>query len=146
MPAKMRMMSLMCKPCMLWGFTAIAALLTLGCSGPEEGLYTGKIGNKRRVEVRVNPDGEVTLNGYWREELTGNHERGTLKGKDMDALVFEGPANKKFKLRFLYEEDANDLVIMAIQSRNFGPGARYIKTEEDSVFDPPPRLTLLSGK
>jgi hypothetical protein len=146
MPAKMRMMSLMCKPFMLWGFSIVTALLSLGCSGPEEGLYTGKIGNKHKVEVRVSPDGGATLNGYWKEELTGSHERGTLKGKDMDALVFEGPASKKFKLRFLYEEDANDLVIRAIQSRNFGPGARYTQTEEDSVFDPPPRLTLLSGK
>ena len=98
------------------------------------------------MEIRVSPDGEIKLSGYWKEELTGSHERGTLKGKDMDALVFEGPADKKFKLRFLYEEDGNDLVIRAVQSRTYGPGARYVSTEEDSVFDPPPRLALSSGK
>jgi hypothetical protein len=124
----------------------ILYICATGCSGPEEGLYSGKIGNKRRVEISVSPDGEIKLSGYWQEELTGTHEHGTLKGEDMDALVFEGPADKKFKLRFLYEEDGNDMVIRAVQSRTFGPGARYVSTEEDSVFDPPPRLALSSGK
>ena len=66
-----------------------------------------------------------------------------LKGEDMDALVFEGPASKKFKLRILYHEEENELIIRAIQSRNYGPGARYVSTEEESVFDPPPRLLKL---
>ena len=136
----------MCKPVTSLFLGAILWIYATGCSGPEEGLYSGKIGNKRRVEIRVSPDGEIKLSGYWKEELTGSHERGTLKGKDMDALVFEGPADKKFKLRFLYEEDGNDLVIRAVQSRTYGPGARYVSTEEDSVFDPPPRLALSSGK
>jgi hypothetical protein len=136
----------MCKPFTYLILAVILFFCATGCSGPEEGLYSGKIGNKSRVEIKVSPDGEVTLNGYWQEELSGRHERGTLKGEDMNALVFEGPADKKFKLRFLYEEDGNDLVIRAVQSRTYGPGARYVSTEKDSVFDPPPRLTLFAGK
>ena len=135
----------MCKPFTYLILAVILFFCATGCSGPEEGLYSGKIGNKRRVEIRVSTD-EIKLSGYWQEELTGRHEHGTLKGEDMDALVFEGPANKKFKLRFLYEEDGNDLVIQAVQSRTYGPGARYLSTEEDSVFDPPPRLTLFAGQ
>jgi hypothetical protein len=135
----------MCKSFTYLVLGTILYICATGCSGPEEGLYSGKIGNKRRVEIRVSPD-EIKLSGYWQEELTGRHEHGTLKGEDMDALVFEGPANKKFKLRFLYEEDGNDLVIRAVQSRTYGPGARYVSTEKDSVFDPPPRLTLFAGK
>jgi hypothetical protein len=135
----------MCKSFTYLVLGTILYICATGCSGPEEGLYSGKIGNKRRVEIRVSPD-EIKLSGYWQEELTGRHEHGTLKGEDMDALVFEGPANKKFKLRFLYEEDGNDLVIRAVQSRIYGPGARYVSTEEDSVFDPPPRLTLFAGQ
>ena len=111
-----------------------------GCGGPDEGIYTGKIGKKRKVEIRVTPDDEVILDGYWQEPLKGEHQRGSLKGEDMDALVFEGPASKKFKLRILYQEEENELIIRAIQSRNYGPGARYVSTEEESVFDPPPRL------
>jgi hypothetical protein len=136
----------MCKAFISILLGAILYICATGCSGPEEGLYSGKIGNKRRVEIRVSSDGEIKLAGYWQEELIGRHERGTLKGEDMDALVFEGPANKKFKLRFLYEEDGNDLVIQAVQSRTYGPGARYVSTEEDSVFDPPPRLTLFASQ
>ena len=135
----------MCKSFTYLVLGTILSICATGCSGPEEGLYSGKIGNKRRVEIRVSTD-EIKLSGYWQEELTGRHEHGTLKGEDMDALVFEGPANKKFKLRFLYEEDGNDLVIRAVQSRTYGPGARYVSTEEDSVFDPPPRLAFSSGK
>ena len=114
-----------------------------GCGGPDEGIYTGKIGKKRKVEIRVSPDDEVVLDGYWQEPLKGEHQRGTLKGEDMDAFVFEGPASKKFKLRILYQEEENELIIRAIQSRNYGPGTRYVSTEEDSVFDPPPRLLRL---
>ena len=136
----------MCKPFTPLILGAVLYICATSCSGPEEGVYNGKIGNKSRVEIRVSPDGEIKLSGYWQEELTGSHERGTLKGKDIDALVFEGPADKKFKLRLLYEEDGNDLIIRAVQSRTYGPGARYVSTEEDAVFDPPPRLTLFAGQ
>lgn len=120
-------------------FAIIAGLL--GCGGPDAGTYEGKIGGKKQVIIRVNEDGSVVLEGYWQESLKGSHERGTLKGEDMDALVFEGPQNKKFKLRMLYQKEADDLIILAIQSRTYGPGSRYVTTEKDSVFDPPPRLS-----
>ena len=116
----------------------------LGCSGPEEGVYTGKIGNKKEVTIRINTDGLVELEGYWKQPLQGGHERGSLRGKDMDALVFEGPESKKFKLRFLYEKDEDSLIIRAIHSRTYGPGARYISTEEESALNPAPRLSRLS--
>ena len=116
----------------------------LGCSGPEEGVYTGKIGNKKEVIIRIKTDGLVELEGYWKQPLQGGHERGSLRGKDMDALVFEGPESKKFKLRFLYEKDEDSLIIRAIHSRTYGPGARYISTEEESALNPAPRLSRLS--
>ena len=50
--------------------------------------------------------------------------RDLLRGKDMDALVFEGPESKKFKLRFLYEKDEDSLIIRAIHSRTYGPGSQ----------------------
>ena len=123
---------------------AFCLLGCLGCSGPEEGVYIGKIGNKKEVTIRINTDGLVELEGYWKQPLQGGHERGSLKGKDMDALVFEGPESKKFKLRFLYEKDEDSLIIRAIHSRTYGPGARYISTEEESALNPAPRLSRLS--
>jgi len=116
----------------------------LGCSGPEEGVYTGKIGNKKEVTIRIKTDGLVELEGYWKQPLQGGHDQGSLRGKDMDALVFEGPESKKFKLRFLYEKDEDSLIIRAIHSRTYGPGARYISTEEESALNPAPRLSRLS--
>jgi hypothetical protein len=116
----------------------------LGCSGPEEGVYTGKIGTKKAVTIRIKTDGLVELEGYWKQPLQGGHDKGSLKGKDMHALVFEGPVGKKFKLRFLYEMEGESLVIRAIHSRTYGPGARYIPTEEDSALNPAPRLSRLS--
>jgi len=123
---------------------AFCLLGCLGCSGPEEGVYTGKIGNKKEVIIRIKTDGLVELEGYWKQPLQGGHERGSLRGKDMDALVFEGPESKKFKLRFLYEKDEDSLIIRAIHSRTYGPGARYIPTEEDSALNPAPRLSRMS--
>jgi len=114
-------------------------LLICGCGGPSEGHYSGKVGFKN-VDIHVDSEGVVTLDGYWQEPLTGSFERGSLKGKNLDALVFQGPVQKKFKLRILYEEDGDDWMIHSIQSRTFGPGARYLPTENESVFKPLPRL------
>jgi hypothetical protein len=115
-------------------------LLFCGCGAPDEGTYTGKIGTKN-VSIEVDQEGAITLQGYWQKPLRGSYDRGAYKGKDMSALVFEGPAGKKFKLRILYEEDGEEWVVHAVQSRAYGPGARYVPTEEDSVFSPPPRLS-----
>ena len=134
----------MFKPSTISSTLCFCLLGILGCAGPEEGVYTGKIGKKKEVTIRVLSDGLVELEGYWKDTLQGRHDRGSLKGKDMNALVFEGPADKRFKLRFLYEEDAESLIIRAIHSRTYGPGARYIPTEEDSALNPAPRLARLS--
>ena len=118
----------------------VLVFILWGCGAPDEGTYSGKIGSKQ-VTIEVRPDGEIVLNGYWQKTLTGSYERGTFQGRDMQALVFEGPEDKKFKLRILYEEEGEEWVIYAVQSRTYGPGARYVSTEEDSVFSPPPRLS-----
>ena len=118
----------------------VSVFILLGCGAPEEGIYSGTIGSKQ-VTIQVKPDGEIMLNGYWQKPLTGTYDRGTFQGKDMKALVFEGPEDKKFKLRILYEEEGQEWVVYAVQSRTYGPGARYVSTEEDSVFSPPPRLS-----
>ena len=119
------------------------ALAMFGCAALDEGQYSGRIGKKREVTLRILPDSTVELEGYWQEPLQGTQETGNLKDKTYDALVFLGPEDKKFKLRFIYEKDGEDLVILAIHSRTFGPGARYAPTEPDSLFTNPPRLTRL---
>lgn len=111
-----------------------------GCSNPQEGTYCGNVGSKKNVSLSISANGTVELNGYWSETLVGRHERASLKGENVDAFVFDGPANKKFKLRILHRKSDDYLSILAIQSRSYGPGTRYAPTEEDSVFEPPPRL------
>jgi hypothetical protein len=133
----------MSKPALSLTIWSLLLIALNGCGGPDEGIYTGVIGSKKNIRLFVDSDGIIELEGYWRENLIGRHEKGSLKGKNMDALVFEGPKEKNFKLRFLYEEEGREMVIRAIQSRTYGPGSRYVPTENDSVFDPPPRLSLL---
>jgi hypothetical protein len=130
--------------CSTGAFCIVFVFILFGCGAPGDGIYSGKIGSKQ-VTVEVKPDGEIALTGYWQRPLSGAYERGTFQGKDMKALVFEGPVDKKFKLRILYEEEGEDWVIYAVQSRTYGPGARYVSTEEDSVFSPPPRLSPQPG-
>ena len=132
----------MSKPASFLAIWSILLIALTGCGGPDEGIYSGVIGSKKNIRLFVGSDGIIELEGYWRENLIGRHEKGSLKGKNMDALVFEGPKEKNFKLRFLYEKDGKEMVIRAIQSRTYGPGSRYVPTEKDSVFDPPPRLSL----
>jgi hypothetical protein len=125
-------------------FWIFLVFILFGCGAPDEGTYTGKIGSKQ-VTITVTPLGEIILKGYWQKTLTGFYERGTFQGMDMKALVFEGPEDKKFKLRILYEKEGEDWVVYAVQSRTYGPGARYVSTEEDSVFSPRPRLSPQPG-
>ena len=47
----------------------------------EEGIYLGVIGSKKNIRLYVGTDGVIELEGYWRENLVGRHEKGTLKGK-----------------------------------------------------------------
>ena len=133
----------MSNPALFLSIWSVSLIVLTGCGAPEEGIYTGVIGSKKNIRLYVGTDGVIELEGYWRENLVGRHEKGTLKGKNMDALVFEGPKEKNFKLRFLYQEEGKEMVIRAIQSRTYGPGSRYVPTEKDSVFDPPPRLSLV---
>ena len=132
----------MSKPPLSLAIWSVFLIIMNGCGGPDEGIYSGVIGSKKNIRLFVGSDGIIELEGYWRENLVGRHEKGSLKGKNMEALVFEGPKEKNFKLRFLYEKDGKEMVIRAIQSRTYGPGSRYVPTEKDSVFDPPPRLSL----
>jgi len=133
----------MSKTALSFAICSVFLIIMTGCGGPDEGIYSGVIGSKKNIRLFVGSDGIIELEGYWRENLIGRHEKGSLKGKNMDALVFEGPKEKNFKLRFLYEKEGGDMIIRAIQSRTYGPGSRYVPTEKDSVFDTPPRLSLL---
>ena len=47
----------------------------LGCAGPEEGVYTGKIGNKKEVTIRIKTDGLVNLKG-----IGSNHSKAAMTG------------------------------------------------------------------
>ena len=94
----------MCKPMIFRFLASILQFYCLAVVGQNEGIYSGKIGDKKKVEIRVNQGKEVVLDGYWQEALKGTHEPVTYKGEDMGALVFEGPASKKFKLRILYQD------------------------------------------
>ena len=60
----------------------------LGCAGPEEGIYIGKIGNKKEVTIRIKTDGLVELEGYWKQPLQGGHDQGSLKRQGYGCTCF----------------------------------------------------------
>tara|TARA_B100001093_G_scaffold259864_1_gene248404 strand:- start:2681 stop:3085 length:405 start_codon:yes stop_codon:yes gene_type:complete len=120
-------------------------ILLVSCGGSGlDGIYEGKIGSKNRVSIFFFKGNEAELKGYWSEVLNGAFQQSTLKGKTVDSIVFTGPEEKPFKLRICYEAKDGHLEILAIHSRIFGPGARYVPTEPSSTFaDPSPKLYKL---
>ncbi len=117
--------------------TLFLVLATLGCGGSGlDGEYAGRIGDKMEVSLVFSDDGQVELRGYWPEPLNGSYEKASLRGEAVDALVFWGPEEKKFKLRVMYAKDDDKLEILGIHSRTIGPGARYVSTESESSFSP----------
>ena len=118
-------------------------LFSCGGSGLD-GIYEGKIGSKNSVSIFFFNGNQAELKGYWREVLKGAFLRSTLKGKTVDSIVFTGPDEKPFKLRICYEAKDGHIEILAIHSRIFGPGARYVPTEPSSTFaDRSPKLYKL---
>lgn len=112
-------------------------LLVSNCGGSGlDGKFVGQIGNKKEVQIEFLEGNDVKLSGYWTEPLLGEYERGSLKGKPVDTLVFFGPQDKNFKLRIAYETKKQELEVLAIHSRIIGPGARYVPTESESTFFP----------
>jgi len=57
------------------------ALAMFGCAALDEGQYSGRIGKKREVTLRILPDSTVELEGYWQETLQGTQETGNLRDK-----------------------------------------------------------------
>lgn len=113
------------------------ALLALGgCGGTGlEGNYLGKIGTKQDVCIRFFGGNEAEIKGYWNQDLKGEFKTSSIKGENVDSIVFLGPSEKPFKLRVCYSAEDDHIEILAIHSRVFGPGARYIQTEKDSTFE-----------
>ena len=110
-------------------------ILLVSCEGSGlDGIYEGEIGSKNRVSIFFFNGNQAELKGYWTEVLKGTYQQSTLKGKTVDSVVFTGPEEKPFKLRICYEAKNGHVEILAIHSRIFGPGARYVPTEPNSTF------------
>jgi hypothetical protein len=120
----------------------LTTLFSSGCGGTGlEGEYLGKIGQKSNVTIRFFDGSEAEITGYWNQPLKGSYKKSSIKGENVDSIVFLGPSEKPFKLRVCYETKEDHIEILAIHSRVFGPGARYIQTESDSTFgNPNPKL------
>jgi hypothetical protein len=113
----------------------LSTVFLSGCGGTGlEGEYLGKIGQKNNVTIRFFDGTEAEIKGYWNQTLKGSHKKSSIKGENVDSIVFLGPSDKPFKLRVCYQANEGHIEILAIHSRVFGPGARYIQTESDSVF------------
>ena len=113
----------------------LTTLFFLGCGGTGlEGEYLGKIGQKSNVAIRFFDGTEAEIQGYWNQTLKGTYQKSSIKGENVDSIVFLGPSDKPFKLRVCYQANEDHIEILAIHSRIFGPGARYIQTESESVF------------
>jgi hypothetical protein len=113
----------------------LTTLFSFGCGGTGlEGEYLGKIGQKSNVTIRFFDGTEAEIQGYWNQNLKGTYKKSSIKGEHVDSIVFLGPSEKPFKLRVCYQAIEDHIEILAIHSRVFGPGARYIQTESDSVF------------
>ena len=124
------MMLLMSRPAFL-----LFTIFLVSCGGNGlEGIYEGKIGSKNKVSISFFNGNQAELKGYWSEVLKGAYQQSTLKGKTVDSIVFTGPEEKPFKLRICYEAKNGHVEILAIHSRIFGPGARYVPTEPNSTF------------
>ncbi len=107
-----------------------------GCGGTGlDGEYIGQIATKQNVSIRFFDGNKAEIKGYWNQDLTGEFKTSSIKGENVDSIVFLGPSEKPFKLRVCYNVEDDNIEILAIHSRVFGPGARYIQTEKDSTFE-----------
>ena len=105
-----------------------ATLLVVSCGSEFDGSYSGYVGGKEIV-LHLDEDKKAQITGYFPDTLEGTWKEEDILGKSAIWVIFEGPTEKPFRLRFELQSEDKGLRVTEIKARPLGKGTKLTPIE-----------------
>ena len=106
----------------------IAIFLMVSCGSEFDGSYSGNVDGKEIV-LHLNEDKKAQITGYFPDTLEGTWKEEDILGKSPIWVIFEGPTEKPFRLRFELQPEGKGLRVTGIKARPLGKGTKLTPIE-----------------
>ena len=105
-----------------------ATLLVVSCGSEFEGSYSGDV-NGKEIVLHLDEDKKAQITGYFPDTLEGTWKEEDILGKSAIWVIFEGPTEKPFRLRFELQSEDKGLRVTGIKARPLGKGTKLTPIE-----------------
>ena len=105
-----------------------ATLLVVSCGSEFEGSYSGDV-NGKEIVLHLDEDKRAQITGYFPDTLEGTSKEEDILGKSAIWVIFEGPTEKPFRLRFELQSEDKGLRVTGIKARPLGKGTKLTPIE-----------------
>ena len=102
--------------------------LLVSCSSEFDGSYSGNV-NGKKIVLHLDEDKKAQITGYFPDTLEGTWKEEDILGKSAIWVIFEGPTEKPFRLRFELQSEDKGLRVTGIKARPLGKGTRLTPIE-----------------
>ena len=105
-----------------------ATLLLMSCGSEIDGNYLGNV-NGKEIVLQLHEDKNANITGYFPDALEGTWKEENILGKSAIWVIFEGPTEKPFRLRFELQPEGDGLRVTGIKARPLGKGTKLAPVE-----------------
>jgi len=105
-----------------------ATLLLMSCGSEIDGNYSGNV-NGKGIVLQLHEDKNADITGYFPDALEGTWKEENILGKSAIWVIFEGPTEKPFRLRFELQPEGDGLRVTGIKARPLGKGTKLVPVE-----------------
>ena len=102
--------------------------LLVSCSSEFDGSFSGNV-NGKEIVLHLDEDKKAQITGYFPDTLEGTWKEEDILGKSAIWVIFEGPTEKPFRLRFELESGVKGLKVTGIKARPLGKGTKLTPIE-----------------
>ena len=103
-------------------------VLLVSCSSEFDGSYSGNV-NGTEIVLHLDEDKKAQITGYFPDTLEGTWKEEDILGKSAIWVIFEGPTEKPFRLRFELQSEDKGLRVTGIKARPLGKGTKLTPIE-----------------
>ncbi len=105
-----------------------ATFLLMSCGSEFDGSYSGNV-NGKGIVLHLDEDKKAQITGYFPDTLEGTWKEEDILGKSAIWVIFEGPTEKPFRLRFELQSEDKGLRVTGIKARPLGKGTKLTPIE-----------------
>jgi len=105
-----------------------AMFLLVSCGSEFDGSYSGNV-NGKGIVLHLAEDKKAQITGYFPDTLEGTWKEEDILGKSAIWVIFEGPTEKPFRLRFELQSEDKGLRVTGIKARPLGKGTKLTPIE-----------------